>query len=347
MYDYTVFIGRFQPFHKGHYKVVKHALEITKKKVIIVIGSHNEPRSSRNPFTTDERIEIIKAAFDGDKKSFSKLEFVKQENYTYNEDKWIAAIQGAVTHIAHSEWSPDPYKVGLIGYEKDHSSYYLKMFPMWETVDFDPDSKVDSTYIRNQFFTDWDMGTTLPCWAVCDAHFDIIRGFFNQKDVETVKQEYLFVRGYKEQWQDSPYPVTFNTVDALVIQSGHILVVERDAQPGKGQLALPGGFLNQHETLEQGMLRELKEETRIGVPKPVLKGSIVNERTFDDPWRSQRGRTITTCYHIRLRDDHKLPKIKGGDDARKAFWMPLEEFMRSRNLFFEDHYDIVTAMLGL
>ena len=57
-YDYAVFIGRFQPFHVGHYHVVTEALKIA-KEVILVIGSHDRPRDIRNPFTTQERIEII------------------------------------------------------------------------------------------------------------------------------------------------------------------------------------------------------------------------------------------------------------------------------------------------
>ena len=64
------------------------------------------------------------------------------------------------------------------------------------------------------------------------------------------------------------------TVDAVVVQSGHILLVKRGDMPGKGLWALPGGFLNQEETMLDGAIRELKEETKIKVPVPVLKGSI-------------------------------------------------------------------------
>lgn len=345
-FDYAVFIGRFQPFHKGHYHVVQKALAIS-DKVIIVIGSDNEPRSARNPFTTDERIDIIMSAFDQNKRDLARIEFIHQENYTYNEDKWVASIQGAVRQIVHAKWKAGPTKIGLIGYRRDASSYYLKLFPTWDTIPYIPTCAWQSTDIRQQFFGNWDRTTALPGWAISDFHHDTIIHMFNQDELSPVYKEWAFVEGYKKQWENSPYPVTFNTVDALVIQSGHILVVKRGAQPGEGQLALPGGFVNHMETLDEAVLRELYEETRIDVPKPVLKGSVVARRVFDSPWRSQRGRTITTCYHIRLRDEAKLPKIKGGDDAAKAYWMPLDEFIRSRDRFFEDHYDLVTSMLGL
>ncbi|MBN6743269.1 NUDIX domain-containing protein, partial [Acidithiobacillus sp. MC6.1] len=86
--------------------------------------------------------------------------------------------------------------------------------------------------------------------------------------------EYAFLKNYHQQFASYPYPPVFVTVDAVVIHSGHILLVERKAEPGKGLLALPGGFLDQRERIEDGMLRELKEETNIKVPVPVLRGSI-------------------------------------------------------------------------
>ena len=56
-YDYLVFIGRFQPFHNGHKRVIDHALELS-KKVIVLVGSVDQPRCTRNPFTFQERKDI-------------------------------------------------------------------------------------------------------------------------------------------------------------------------------------------------------------------------------------------------------------------------------------------------
>jgi bifunctional NMN adenylyltransferase/nudix hydrolase len=158
---------------------------------------------------------------------------------------------------------------------------------------------------------------------------------------ETLSEEYQMVKKYKEAWKAAPFPPTFMTVDAVVVQSGHILLVKRGDMPGKGLWALPGGFLNQDEKMLDGAIRELKEETKIKVPVPVLKGSIKSSHTFDAPNRSQRGRTITQAFFIDLGFDSKLPKVKGSDDAEKAFWVPLDEVVRNRDKFFEDHVAIV------
>jgi bifunctional NMN adenylyltransferase/nudix hydrolase len=114
-------------------------------------------------------------------------------------------------------------------------------------------------------------------------------------------------------------------------------------------LALPGGFLAPDQTLEDSMIRELKEETQIKVPAQVLRGSIKNSHAFDYPERSQRGRTVTFTYFIELEPSLKdgLPRVKGGDDAAKAFWLPLSALGEKEDEFFEDHIHIIRYFLGL
>ena len=139
---------------------------------------------------------------------------------------------------------------------------------------------------------------------------------------------------------------------------------KRKHSPGKNLLALPGGFLDQEETLFDGALRELKEETKIKVPLPVLRGSLKSSYTFDYPYRSDRGRTITTAFYIHLGNDLHLPKIRGAqdscdtpkvnskptlwqqsddaqdvNDALYAVWVPFSN-LKSQDLF-EDHYSII------
>jgi bifunctional NMN adenylyltransferase/nudix hydrolase len=171
-----------------------------------------------------------------------------------------------------------------------------------------------------------------------------LQKFMSTDSYKNILEEYKFVLDYKASWQSAPYPPTFVTVDACVVQSGHVLLVRRGARPGKGQWAMPGGFINQNERINHAVLRELREETQLRVPEPVLRGSIVDQEVFDDPNRSSRGRTITHCFLIKLRDDTALPKVKGSDDADKAKWIPISE-LRPED-FFEDHFHMLQAMLA-
>ncbi len=141
-----------------------------------------------------------------------------------------------------------------------------------------------------------------------------------------------------------PYPIIFSCVDAVVIKSGHVLMVTRKASPGKGQLALPGGYVNVNEKLRDAMIRELKEETKIKVPSAVLLGSIVKHEIYDDPDRSSRGRVITTAYLIDL-GVGELDKVKGGDDAEHAQWVALANLDPAN--VFEDHFEIINDLIGI
>jgi bifunctional NMN adenylyltransferase/nudix hydrolase len=121
--------------------------------------------------------------------------------------------------------------------------------------------------------------------------------------------------------------------------------VKRKFNPGKGLYALPGGFLKQTETLEAGAIRELKEETGIKVHAPILKGHIIESKTFDHPGRSLRGRTITTAFYIKL-PDGELPEVKGSDDAEVATWLPLMDVLGMEKEFFDDHSHIIRYFLN-
>ena len=97
----------------------------------------------------------------------------------------------------------------------------------------------------------------------------------------------------------------------------------------------------QNETIEDSAFRELKEETRILVPKDTLKRYSIDQRAFDHPQRSLRGRTVTHAYCIKLPDGGELPGVKGSDDAEHALWVPLADLYVRETEFYEDHLHII------
>jgi bifunctional NMN adenylyltransferase/nudix hydrolase len=338
-YDALVFIGRFQPFHNGHRAVVEAAIKQA-KEVIVVVGSSFASRNIRNPFTFEERRQMIKSVFPD-----NNVKVVPVSDYPYDDNKWVRAVQNVV-HGA-LKWSADPIRIGLIGHEKDGSSYYLKIFkPLgWGNVSVPNVDEINATNIRNygfenKTFRGIDSEKLLP-----KSVFTQLLSFQASPWFSNLITEFDMIRKYKAAWKAAPFPPTFMTVDAVVVQSGHILLVKRGDMPGKGLWALPGGFLNQGETMLDGALRELKEETKIKVPLPVLTGSIKDSKTFDAPNRSQRGRTITQAFYIDLGFAESLPKVKGSDDAEKAFWVPFHEV--KQELMFEDHFHIIDHFINI
>lgn len=337
-YDFLVFIGRFQPFHLGHQSVIRSALKQA-NRVIILVGSSRQPRSLRNPWTFAERKQCIKAAFtQHDQQRISIAPLLD----TYNDLNWVRLVQQTVEGIVcqYPVTVGEKPSVGLIGHNKDHSSYYLSLFPQWQGVNVDAYQQLAATPMREFYFAEGKIPEGLP-----ETTASMLQKYLLSEAYQRLSSEHHFLQAYKKSWEAAPYAPTFVTVDAVVVQSGHVLVVERKARPGKGLWALPGGFVNQDERLKDAVIRELREETRIKVPVPVLLGSISKQEVFDDPNRSLRGRTITHAYLFELRDDAKgLPKVKGGDDAKKAFWLPLSQLDPEK--LFEDHLHIIEAMIG-
>ena len=339
-YDFLVFIGRFQPFHKGHLAVIEAGLQQA-EQMIILCGSAHQPRSSRNPWTVAEREAMIRGAVSA--ADSSRIQVAPLMDIVYNDESWVRNVQATVNGIVTAQYATPHRKpsIGLIGHSKDQSSYYLNLFPQWGAVNVDNYQGISATPVRQAIFTsEAQSAQQLP--ANVDAWLAEFRG---SAAFTEVKEEFEFVAKYQQAWSAAPYPPTFVTVDAVVIQSGHVLMVERKARPGKGLLALPGGFVDQGERLVDACLRELREETRLKVPVPVLKGSIKGQQVFDDPHRSARGRTITHAFYIELEPNKELPKVKGGDDARHAQWVPLAEL--DPNRIFEDHYFIIQEMTGM
>lgn len=169
---------------------------------------------------------------------------------------------------------------------------------------------------------------------------------FGQTDeYRQIIREREFIAKHNQQYAGLAYPPIFSTADAIVICSGHVLMIKRRAEPGRGLWALPGGYVNAKtdKSVEDAAIRELREETLIKVPAPVLRGSIVRSKVFDAIDRSPRGRIITHAFYIQL-PDGELPKVKGSDDAEKARWVPIAE-VRSEECF-EDHYEIIMTFLG-
>ena len=172
-----------------------------------------------------------------------------------------------------------------------------------------------------------------------------LEAFYRTSAGKQLLEEQDLVEQYRRAWAQAPYPPIFVTVNAVVVQSGHVLLVKRRAAPGKGLLALPGGFINPHERLLDACLRELRERIRLKVPEPVLKGSLRERRLFDEPHRSWRGRSLAEAFYFALRPEQQLPRlkpVKGGDTAQ---WVALADL--EPETLFEDHFFIIQNFLGL
>jgi 8-oxo-dGTP diphosphatase len=134
------------------------------------------------------------------------------------------------------------------------------------------------------------------------------------------------------------YPRPALSADIAVFrQSGdamQVLLVLRKNQPYQGMWAMPGGFMEIDETLEQTASRELEEET--GLKDIALKQFM----TFSQVNRDPRTRVVTTVYYGTATAEESI--VKGGDDAEEARWFDLKGLPP---LGF-DHANIIALLLN-
>jgi bifunctional NMN adenylyltransferase/nudix hydrolase len=339
-YDYCVFIGRIQPPHKSHIENIRQGLEIA-ERLIIVLGSHRAARTIRNPWNASERETMIRLCLTDEENS--RIDIKSVRDYYYNDNTWVANVQQIVRENIRVTQGMLPeqkqnYNIVLLGRNKDYTSYYLDLFPQWKREDIPVGrNSMNATDVRNEYFDKGGFNRDLLPAAVCQYLYE----WAVKSDYAKLAEEWKFIQAYKKQWEIAPYPVTFVTTDAVLVKSGHVLMIRRKFNPGKGLLALPGGFAKQNISILDSALEELKEETRVKVPKDIILNHLKDERVFDHPNRSQRGRTITHAFYFELPAGGELPQVKGDDDAEHAMWIPLAELFTREEEIYEDHLHII------
>ena len=128
----------------------------------------------------------------------------------------------------------------------------------------------------------------------------------------------------------------FVTVDIIVIKSvlslKQILLIQRKNEPFQNCWALPGGFVDENEDLDDAARRELLEETGIHA------GHIEQLRTYGTPRRDPRGHMISVAYLCKGNDDML---IEAGDDASDAKWFSTNNLP----ILAFDHAEIISFAL--
>lgn len=351
-FDFGVFIGRFQPLHIGHEHVIARTLEQV-ERLIVLVGSANVARDPRNPFTYAEREAMLRSAFRHEVAQ-GRLIIAPIDDHLYSDTAWVTQVQRKVRALVLEHGNGhgfqnhglSDFRVALAGYGKDASSYYLKLFPEWENLQVESQyGTFSSSDVRQRYF---QRIPEVPAAILSAGVADFLREFMLGETFKALLEEVEFLAAYPAQWGRGP----FVTADAVVVQSGHILLVERGRAPGKGLLALPGGFVNPAERIRDAAIRELREETAISdgkgqIPPAMLASFIEDARTrvFDAPNRSLRGRIITHAFLFRLPERRKLFSVKGGDDAAHAQWYRFGDL--SPEMLFEDHWAIIEEMADL
>lgn len=143
----------------------------------------------------------------------------------------------------------------------------------------------------------------------------------------------LDARGLTEEqaiarYRSKNYPKPAMTADIVIFrkerEDRRVLLIRRGGHPFLGRWALPGGFANEQEPVEQTARRELAEETGVEGLSLQLVG------VYSKPHRDPRGWVVSVAFCAGISED--IP-VKAGDDAAEARWFTLEgEMLRDGDL---------------
>lgn len=341
-YQKAIVIGRYQIYHKGHEQLTRRALEIA-DEVLVIVGSSFQSRNIRNPFKWTERAAMIAATLPESEQA--RLTFLPVRDY-YDDTLWNADVRRQVGACV-----ADGERVALVGFNKDESTYYLDNFPDWAMEAIESELDIDATALRHQLFAAESVETALANIAsrISLPVRDFLNDWAKNPEYAVLKAEYAKIHAENQVYAGIPWDIIATTVDAVVTVNDHVLLGKRKHYPGKGLWAIPGGFLEKRESLLQGAIRELKEETSLNLPDAALRDCLQQVKVFSHPRRSCRGRVITHAHHFALATpwpDKTWPEIKAADDLESVAWIPITQLPALEEALFEDHFAILCNFLS-
>jgi 8-oxo-dGTP diphosphatase len=122
------------------------------------------------------------------------------------------------------------------------------------------------------------------------------------------------------------------TVDAIIQRESEILLIRRKKDPFKEMWALPGGFVNENEKVEDAVLREVREETTLEIRLIDILG------VYSDPKRDPRKHIMTIVFIGEVEENNNI-KAVAADDASATAWLNLESI--DEHSFAFDHSKII------
>lgn len=350
MFDICVTNFRGRPVTPAHVATVRAGLAAG-QYVFANIGSVNEATHFKNPHTFEEVSQMLRL-------SLSPAEndrvFIFGIEDRESDLLWVRDVQRVVNEQAKRlSFGKEP-RIALVGYAKDGSSYYLKLFRGWESVATqavlgDDGNLISATTIRNALYDAEDaykeVEALYTAKAIPHGTYLHLRQWVNTPHFYQMRGEAHFMANYLKEFQPNPYtgdPQQFPCADMFMFHAGAVCLVQRADMPGKGLWASPGGHKRAFQTFKDAALDEVGQETSVfelndWLTRDLLASFIRGEKMLDNPWRSNREVTFSMAYGVLIPASMPRPIVKGADDARQARWWNTDEVVRS--MMFEDHFN--------
>lgn len=372
-----VYIGRFQPFHKGHKAIVDLTVKMMKPEdtFTIIIGSADQQETERNPLSASQRQEMLSMELEGYPVTISTI-----NDSPYNYDLWVehlcAKMLGfkSATRGDFIKKREDFIKgfsnICIVGME--NVDEYIDRITKYYT--YASDEHLDLG-INFHIFSELDTQTSVHGSSIracildndgrCSKRFySDIRDFVSEKVLAYLKKVDFPLITYNAYVNGINYAAStgckynscFVTVDNIVyrLNGNKILLIKRK---DNGKFAIPGGFAEPYMDCKNNALRELFEETNLS--EDDLKKEWINtdisgviiDAPYRDPRSSHKCNFISVVY-VWKQDCLNSPdlleeKAKAGDDAVEVVWLSEDECENlPASAFHADHKKIICKLLG-
>lgn len=331
--------GAFQPPTQTDITLIRAGLRAASQLIVVITAAH-QPPSPRHPLSWGERADLIQAALEPAERH--RIRYLPLRDAPTAEALRRALLTG-LERLAGP--AARPVRVAWPG----TADPWLACLPPEPYVQAGPQAPEPTGPLVDTLFNTDSVTRALNTLApqLPPAVLAGLRDWAGRSDLYTrLREEWRVLRNGRQAWASAPYAPVFVTVDSVLRCARQVLLVRRAKAPGQGLLALPGGFLEQRDTLLQSALRELREETCLDLSDAEMQSALKSVAVFDAPDRSQRGRTITHAHYFDL-GERPLPAVRGDDDAAEALWMPVAQLCAAEDQFFDDHFQILDHFLGL
>ena len=327
-----IIIGRFQGgLHHGHLKVIEKAIGDGHDSVHVFLGSSNAPVDCDNPFTFEQRMEMLQGI-----KGIKGITLSGLPDYN-TDGEWLSDIIGRIQYITDDG---DPSNVMLYCGEKDKEFYETHF--IYKIVPVKPvylgNEPLSGTRVRDMLYRKDPQAR--------DALVDpaSIVPFLNEPQFHRTVAEYFYLKKEKAKadlghpYNNPVYPV----VHACLLRGNDILMIKRTGTHGYGQWALPGGFLESTETSQAGAIRELKEETGIELGLDTLQLAKCVEENLEGPGVRTLGINYLFCVSKDTEFDIKL------DEASEHEWFPFSAItgVYPKVPVFYNHKKVIERLLS-
>ncbi|MPY67580.1 adenylyltransferase/cytidyltransferase family protein [Deinococcus sp. SDU3-2] len=322
---FGVYIGRFQPPHTAHLRVMEEALDKV-GRLIVVIGSAHAPRTLKNPWTAGEREELIGAMLREAGVDLARVRFAAVPDHPYDEDRWLTAVRTGVAAHTGGEGG-----VALIGHLKDDSSYYLRSFPDWPFLPTAVISPLSATDVRRAYFAGELEGVAGMVPPAVHTWLEVFR---RTPEFAELEADAAWLRSAQAEAGTWP-PLRVEALAVVRDPAGRVLLTRRDERPGRGLLSLPGAGVLPSEPLAAAARRAAAGALGVTPDDPALALSPTPATVYDAPGRSTRGRVIAHVFAF---------EWTGPTGAEE--WTLPQDALSHPEAFFEDTHALLEQSLS-